>query len=284
MRRSRFITLAAVLALAAAGCGGGSDGNDDDPTLGGGGPATSTNAAPPTTAAAGPTTTAIPAGPVTNLTVRATGLRLLNAEESDNGLRILLPAGVATASVTLSGLPTPNQVISVCQAGSLDNRLTGATCRMPANGEAVDVALGSVASGVEVVQVGVAGSGPSANAATLDEVVIRYAAPSRELRVRMPQIAAGEAGSRPTFALSPASVDGAYRAQLTWTIIPVFGGGPGLGQIELLKGGSVVNQAQSGADTRLSGSVPPPVADAAIRVLNAGQSALVTPKLTVLLP
>jgi hypothetical protein len=267
-----------VLALFAAGCGGGGSGD--------GGDAVGTT---PSTAA--PTTVPVPStGPgttvaATNLTLRLTDLRLVNSEESDGGMRILLPTGVASASVTLTGLPSPNRVISVCQARELDRRFEGAACRTPANGDAVTVALGAAAAGLEIRQVGVTGPGAAGNSAALDEVAIRYAASSREVNVRLPQIAAGESGGRPTFGLTPASTDGAYRATLTWMVIPVFGGSPSNGQLELVQGGNVANKADStAADVRLTGNVPTPVGDVAIRVQNIGASALVSPKLTVLLP
>jgi hypothetical protein len=67
-------------------------------------------------------------------------------------------------------------------------------------------------------------------------------------------------------------------------VIGVFGGAPSSGQLELLQGGAVINQAQGGADVRLNGNVPPPAGDVAIRVRNPGAAALVSPKLTVVLP
>jgi hypothetical protein len=276
MRRLRTAVLVLAMATVAAGCGGG--GGDDDAT-----------GSTPTTVAATtvpvPPTTAGSTVPPTNLTLRITDVRLVNSEESDNGMRVLLPAGVATASVTLTGLPTPNRVISVCQAKDLDSRLSTAACRTPANGEAVAVALGSVATGVEIVQVGVTGPGAGGSSAAIDEVTIRYAASSREVNARLPQVAGGEGGGAPAFALTPASSDGVYRATLGWTVIAVFGGTPTNGQVEAVQGGTVANQAQgSAAGVQLSGKVPAPGTDAAIRIRNAGASALVTPKLNALLP
>ena len=277
MRRLGLVATVLAMTVVAAGCGGGGGGTDD--SLDGGSTATTAGASTVPVATTAPGTTL----PSASLTLRLNEVRLVNSEESDSGMRILLPAGVASAAVTLTGLPTPNQVISVCQARELDNRMTGAFCRTPANGEVVTVPLGTAASGVELVQVGSAGPGPAGNSALLDEVNIRYAASSRELSVRLPQIAA-ENGGRPTFRLTPASADGAYRAALSWTSIPVFGGNVTSGRIELLQGGNVTNQAQGGADTRLTGNVPPPIGDAAIRVSNSGGGALVSPKLTLLLP
>ncbi len=272
----RFGTLAGVLAMAAAAaaCGAKSGSGVDA-----GGPSSTSVAA---TTVAVPSTVAGTTVPPSNLTLRVTEVHLVNSEESDSGMRILLPAGVATASVTLTGLPSPNQVISVCQARGLDSRLTGAACRTPANDEAVNVTLGAAASGVEIVQVGVNGSGPGANTARLDAVVIRYAASSRELNVRLPQIAAGE---QPAFALTPAGSGGSYRAALTWTVIPVFGGTASSGQVQLLQNGSVASQAQGGAaGVQLEGTVPAPAGDVSIRLQNIGEAALVSPKLAALLP
>jgi len=163
-------------------------------------------------------------------------------------MRVLLPTGVTTASVTLTGLPAPNRVISVCQARELDRRLATGACRTPANGEAVTVALGAAASGVEIVQVGVPDAGPGGNSAALDEVTIRDGASSRELNVRLPPIPAGETGGRPTFGLTPASAHSStYKATLTWTVIQTFGGTASNSRLELLEGGNVANQAQGGA-------------------------------------
>lgn len=276
----RFTMLATVLVMVAAlaaGCG--DDGGDGDD-----GGATASTVTPPTVPAPAPSTTAATAAP-TSLTLRMTDVQLVNSEESDNGLRVLLPAGVATASVTLAGLPSPNRVISVCQARDLERRLTTAVCRTPASGEAVAVALGDAASGVEIVQVGVSSAGPAGNSTVLGEVTIRYAASSRELSARLPQIAAGGSGGRPLFSLTPPGASGSYRATLTWTVIQVFGGSPSSGLLELVRGDSVLNRAEGGGlDVRLSGEVPAPVGDAAIRAQNVGSSAMVSPKLTLLLP
>ena len=272
-----------VLALtAAAACGGG--GGEDDAT-------DDIDAGAPTTAAGPSTTVAVPttAGttvPPTTLTLKVTDVRLINSEESDSGMRILLPRGVATASVTLTGVPSPNRVISVCQANDLERRLSTAACRMPANGEAVNVALGSAATGVEIVQVGASGSGPEANTTALGDVTISYAASSRELTARLPQIAGGDAGGggRPSFTLTPASSIGAYRAALNWTVIQVFGGSDSRARLELVQGANVANQANStGSEARLEGTVNPP-GEAAIRIQNVGTAAMVSPKLTLLLP
>ena len=280
VRRFSMIVLALAMTVAAAGCGadGGDDGDDAAaPNPSPAGNSATTVSVPPT----GGGTTVAP----TNLTLRVTDVRLVGSEEADSGMRILLPAGVTTASVTIAGLPSPNRVISVCQARELERRMSTAVCRTPASGEAVTVALGSAASGVEVVQAGASGTGAAGSLTTLEEVTIRYAASSRELNVRLPQIAAGESGGTPSFGLTPASSDGAYRATLNWTVIPVFGGTDSRGQLQLLQGGSESGQAQTGANAvQLTGNVSAPAGDAAIRVRNLGSAAMVGPTLSVLLP
>lgn len=264
------------MSVALAGCGGG--GNDD----GGDGAQTTTTAGATTVPVL--TTVGAASGPATELTLRVTDVRLVNSEESDNGVRILLPAGVATASVTLSGLPTPNRVISVCQARELDRRQSGAACRNPTNGEAVTVTLGTAASGVEIVQLGTVNAGPEGNSAALEEIVVRYTAPSREVNVRLAQIAGGDTGGRPTFTLSPAGTTGNYRAKLSWTSIPVFGGTPPSAQVELLRDGTPTQTQAAGANAEISGTISPPGGNLAVRVQNTGTAALVAPKLELLLP
>lgn len=273
-----MIAIALAMTAAAACAGGGGDDADDDIDAG-----APTTAAGPATTVAVPTTTGTTIPP-TSLTLKVTDIRLINSEESDSGMRILLPAGVASASVTVTGLPTPNRVISVCQANDLDRRLTTAACRQPANGEAVNVNLGSAATGIEVVQAGLSAAGPEGNATALDDVTIRYTASSREVRARLPQIAGESAGGRPAFSLTPASTSGAYRAQLNWTVIPVFGGTDSRSRLELVQGGSVTKEANGTAsEARLEGTVSPP-GEATLRIQNVGTAAMVTPKLTLLLP
>ncbi len=265
-----------ALALVAASCGG--DADEDVAAV------TTTIAPVPATTATVPTTVGGTTVAATPLTLRITDIRLLNSEESDNAVRILLPAGVASASVTVAGLPSPNRVISVCQADDLDRRLTTAACRMPASGEAVNVALGSAAKGVEIVQAGVSSSGPEGNTTTLGEVTIRYTASSRDVSVRLSQIAGGDSGAKPTFALTPTGTTGAYQARLTWTVIQVFGGTPSSALVELVQGGNVANKAEGGGlNVQLNGTLSPP-GEATIRVQNAGSSALVAPKLALTLP
>jgi hypothetical protein len=267
-----------VIMTAVAACGGsGGDDTEGDIEAAPERPTLTTTAPVPTTA--GGTTV-----PATNLTLRLTDVRVVNSEESDSGMRILLPAGVASASVSVSGLPSPNRVISVCQAKELDRRLSGAACRTPANGEAVTVALGSTAAGVEIAQVGVSGSGPEGNITKLDDVTIRYTASSREVSLRLQEVAGSDAGGRPTFAMTP-SAGGSYRATLNWRIIPVFGGTDSRAQLEVVQGGNVINQAE-GANTQaqLTGTAPAGASDLALRIRNVGTAAMVTPQLTATFP
>jgi hypothetical protein len=279
VKRLGTVALALALTVAGASCGGDSDQETDAA-----GPAPSAE----TTAVAAPTSAPGPTIPSTNLTLRITDVRLApTTEDADNTVRILLPSGVANASVTVTGAPASSRAVSVCQTRELDKRLDAAQCRTPNSGEAVSVSLGSVASGVELAYVPTPATGATGSGSTtvpVDEVTIRYTATSREVRVRLPQIAIEDAAGRPTFALTPPSTDGGYRATLSWAIIAVFGGGVGTGQLELVQGGNVVNQAQASADTRLTGTLPNPGTEAAIRARNVGTSALVTPKLTLLLP
>ena len=276
MRRFKTLALMLSMVVVAAGCGGGGDDTEGDVE-----PAPER---PPLSTSAVPTTVGGPTVPATNLTLRMADVRVVSSEESDSGMRVLLPAGVATASVTVNGLPSPNRVISVCQAKELDRRLSGAACRTPSNGEAVTVTLGSAATGVEIAQVGVSGTGPEANITTLSDVTIRYAASSREVSLRLQEIAGSDAGGRPRFAMTPAG-SGTYRAQLNWKIIPVFGGTDSRGQLELLQGGNVINQAE-GANTQveLTGTAPAGATDLGIRIRNIGTAAMVTPELTATFP
>lgn len=275
-----MIAIVLVISAVAAGCGGGDDGGTEEDLDAGATPTTLSGTTVPVPSTAGGTTV-----PATTLTLKMTDVRVVSSEEPDSGMRVLLPAGVASASVTVTGLPSPNRVISVCQANELDRRMSGAACRTPANGEAVNVTLGSAATGVEIAQVGSSGSGPEGNITALSEVTIRYAASSREVNLRLQEIAGGDTTNQPTISLTPPSASGNYRATLNWKIIPVFGGTDSRGQLELVQGGNVVKMAES-ANTQvsLSGTLPPPVGEAAVRIRNVGAAAMVTPELSALLP
>lgn len=267
-----------MLAMTTAACGGGGDGGDD----------TDIGAAPDSTTgsttAAAPTTVAGTTAPAANLTFRMTDIRVVNSEETDSGMRVLLPAGVATASVTVNGLPSPNRVISVCQARELNKRMSGAACRTPANGEAVTVTLGSAATGVEIAQVGVTGSGQEGNITALSEVTIRYSAPSREVSLRLQEIAGSDDGGRPTFSMTP-SASGSYRATLNWRIIPVFGGTDSRGRLEAVQGSTAINSADgSNTQAQLTGTAPAGAGEVGIRIRNIGTAAMVTPELTATFP
>lgn len=266
-----------VIAAVAGACGGsGTDETETDVE-----PAPER---PPLSTSLVPTTSGGTTVPATNLTLRLTDVRILNSEESDSGMRVMLPAGVATASVTINGLPSPNRVISVCQARELDRRFSGGACRTPANGEAVTVTLGSAATGVEIAQVGVSGTGPEGNLTSLSDVTIRYAASSREVSLRLQEIAGDAAGGQPTFTMTPAG-SGAYRAQLNWRIIPVFGGADSRGRLELLQGGAVTSQSDAAsAQAEFNGTAPAGAGDLAIRVRNVGTAAMVAPQLTASFP
>jgi hypothetical protein len=266
-----------MLAVTATACGGGDGGDDTDIGAGPDSTTATTTAAVATTA---PGTTLAP----TSLTFRMADVRVVNSEESDSGMRVLLPAGVATASVTVNGLPSPNRVISVCQARELDRRMSGAACRTPANGEAVTVALGSAATGVEIAQVGATGSGAQGNITTLSEVTIRYSASSREVNLRLQEIAGSDEGGRPTFSMTPAG-SGSYRATLNWKIIPVFGGTDSRGQLEAVQGNTAINSADgSNTQAQLTGTAPAGGGEIAIRIRNIGDAAMVTPQLTATFP
>lgn len=273
MRRSSFAAVGLAMALAVAGCGSGSDSGDNAAA-----PAVTTTTAPVPSTAPGTTV------PPTNLTLRLTDLRLVISEETNRGVRVLLPPGVASASVTLPDIASPNRVISVCQTQDLTAVMSAAVCRTPTGSEPVTVQLGTAARGVEIIHVPTQTAAVGSNTLTVKEVQISYAASSREVSVRLPQIDAGDSGGRPAFALTPPSADGSYRATFHWQVIPTFGGTPSQGQLELLRGDSAVNQGQGSPEVEIDGTAPPPRTDLAVRAQNLGTSLLVTPVLTLLLP
>lgn len=263
--------------MTAVACGGGSGTDDSD--IGAGQSATTA-----TTAAPVPTTVGGTTLPATTLTLRLTDVKVVNSEEADSGMRILLPPGVASASVTVTGLPSPNRSISVCQAKELDRRMSGAACRNPADGEAVTVALGSTATGVEIAQTRVTATDPAGSLTSLSEVKITYAASSREVSVRLQQLAGNDSGNRPTFSMTPRG-SGSYRAVLNWKIIPVFGGTDSRGQLELVQGDTVVNASEGASNqVQLDGAAPAGTTDVAVRIRNIGVAAMVTPELTATFP
>ena len=274
MRRSSLAALWLMIVLALAACGSDGDSASDD--------LDSSQAA--TTTAPVPTTVGGTTVPPTNLTLRITDLRLVISEETNRGVRVLLPAGVTSASVTLPEIASPNRVVSICQTQDLNAVMSAAACRTPTGSEPVTVALGSAARGVEIIHLATPTAGPGNNTFTVKEVQISYAASSREINVRLPQIDAGDAAGRPTFALSPASADGRYRATFAWQVIPSFGGTPSQGQLEVVRGGGAVAQGQGSPEVQINGTAPAPVADLAVRATNLGTSLLVSPVLNLLLP
>ena len=76
-----------VMTAVAAGCG--SSGGDDTDTE-----VEPAPERPPLSTSAVPTTSGGTTVPATNLTLRLTDVRVVNSEESDSGMRVMLPAGV----------------------------------------------------------------------------------------------------------------------------------------------------------------------------------------------
>lgn len=262
--------MAALLATTLAGC-------DVD-----GSPTVSTSSSAPATGVSttSPATTSTTAAAAGNVTLSLTGVRLVNSEESDNALRVLFDSAAADVSVTLTGIPSPNRVVLVCPAAELDRpvRAQGG-CATPSSGETVKVAHGSAYKGVEVVQVGVAGTGPAANSTTVGEITVAYPATSREVRLRLPPLREGESGGRPSLRMSPVG-SGAYRASATWSST---GGGTGEAELVLVAGSSTVSRARGGPGSMLNGNLSPP-AEATYRFGNTGSVPLLTPTLTLLFP
>ena len=263
---SRVLTVAFITGLAAAGCS--SSGPSPGPA------STVLTTSPPLTAPTLTTRLGTVAGTVT-LTV--TDLRLSNSEAVDNGFRVFLDAAGATpeVSVVLTGVPAPNRVINVCPAIDLQQRIPAPGCVTPASGERVVVQNAPNYRGLEIAQVGVAGQGGSGNAWSVDQIAITFPAGSREVRFRLPAFAAGDAGGRPTFRLSPVG-PGSYRASATWS---------GAGELELVlvAGTTTVSRAQGGPGSVLTGNQTPP-AEADLRVRNTGTTTLGGVLVTVLFP
>lgn len=235
------------------------------------GPATTstTATAPATTTLPFPST--VPAGSVT---LRATDVRLFNSEESDNAFRVLFESAASEVTVVLGGLPSPNRVVFVCPATELERRVPAAGCVTPADGERVKVPHRPDRRGVEVVQVGVAGTGAQGNSTTVGQIAITYPPSSREVRLRLPPLAPGDAGGAPSFTLSPAG-PGAYRATATWS---------GGGNAEMtFTVGSNVSRAEGPPGAQTTGSVSPPV-EGTVRIRNTSPSTLSGFTVTALFP
>ena len=221
-----------------------------------------------------------------------TDLRLVNSEESDNGFRVFLDAAsdALDVSVTVTGgVPSPNRTILVCPAVELENRVRAPGCAMPASGEAVKVPHLPNYRGIEVTQVGVTGSGPGARTTAIGEIAVTFPATTREVRMRLPVVAAGDAGGRPTFRMTPVG-PGTYRASAQWS---PSGGNSGEAELTLNTvtsntatsntATSTVSRAQGGPGTLLTGNLSP-AGDATIRFRNTGSTALLRTVLTILFP
>ena len=237
------------------------------------GTSTSSTTLAPATTAASTTTTVLPApstGPAGSVTLRAAEVRLVNSEESDNAFRALFDSA-GEVTVVLRGLPSPNRVVFVCPAAELERRQPVGGCVTPNDGEPVTVAPGPDRRGVEVVQVGVSGTGPGGNATTVALIAVTYLPTSREVRLRLPPL---EADSGPSFTLSPAGA-GTYRATATWS---------GGANAELtFTVGSNVSRNQGPPGAQAAGSVSPPV-EGTVRVRNTSSSTLLGVTITALFP
>jgi hypothetical protein len=229
----------------------------------------STTTVPPLTA----TTLTRPSPAGGTVTLRATDVRLFNSEESDNAFRALVESPASELSVVLSGLPSPNRVVLVCPATELERRVGVPGCITPGSGEAVKVPHRPDRRGVEVVQVGVAGSGAAGNSIVVPQVAITFTPASREVRLRLPPLRPGEGG--PSFTLSPAG-PGTYRATANWTA--------GAGAAELtFTAGTNVSRSEGSPGAQIMGSVSPAV-EGTLAIRNTGSSTLSGVTATVLFP
>lgn len=260
------------MALAGAGCP--SDGGSPQP-----GGTTTAPTSPPLTA---PTLTTRPGTTGDSVTLTITDLRLVNSEESDNGLRVFMDTAGAppdVAVVLTGGVPSPNRTIRVCPAVELETRVSAPGCATPASGEVVKVPHLPNYRGVEIVQVGVAAAGPGANSTAVGEIAITFPAATRQVRVRLPAVSAGDAGGRPAFKLTPPG-PGSYRASAQWAPTAT---GTGEAELTLTTPTSTVSRAQGGPGTSLTGNLSP-TGEAVIRFRNTGAAALTRVVLTVLFP
>jgi len=273
VQRWWVVAATAALALAASACPG-------DGGRGGSVAPTTTSTTPPLTA---PTLTTRPGTTGALATLTVTDLRLVNSEESDNGFRVFLESadGATEVSVTLTGnVPSPNRTILVCPAVALETRVRAPGCVTPAGGDTAMVPHLPDYRGVEVIQVGVAGSGPGANTTTIGEITVAFPAATRSVRMRLPALAAGDAGGRPTFRLSPAGA-GSYRASAQWT---PAGANSGEAELTLTTAAATVSQARGGPGTSVNGNLPAPSADASFRFRNAGTTPLLGVVLSIQFP
>ena len=268
-----------IAATVMAGCP--SDGGSPGPPGDGSGRSTTVSTSPPLTA---PTLSTRPGGTVAGDTVTLTisDLRLVNSEESDNGLRVFLDSAGPTPEVTviLTGVPSPNRTIRVCPAVELERRIGVPGCVTPAGGEAVKVPHLPNYRGLEIVQVGVVTTGVGANTYALGEIAVTFPAATREVRMRLPPLAAGDGSGRPTTLRMTPTATGSYRANARWT-----GTAAGTGEIDLTLNTptSTVSQARGGPGTSLTGNLSPP-GEAFVRFRNAGSTTLSNVLLTVQFP
>ena len=214
------------------------------------------------------------------MTFTATGVRLLDSEGADNGLRIVVDSAASDLAVTLAGVPEPNRVVTVCPAPAFDHHVAAPGCAMPASGATVLVPHGADYAGVEIALAGVTGPGPAGSALTLSSITVAYIPSSRQVRLRLPPMPNRDTGGTPDFRLSPAG-PGTYRALATWA--PSATGTSGEAELVLATGSSDVSRSQGGPDLQVSGNLSPP-AEADVGFHNTGSVALLAPTLTVLFP
>jgi hypothetical protein len=119
----------------------------------------------------------------------------------------------------------------------------------------------------------VAGSGAAGNSIVVPQVAISFTATSREVRLRLPPLGAGEGGT--SFTLSPAG-PGTYRATANWAA--------GSGPAELtFTAGTNVSRSEGPPGAQIMGSVSPAV-EGTLAVRNTGSSTLAGLTATVLFP
>lgn len=238
----------------------------------------------PSTSAVPPATAPVPAGGTSGpdiVTLLAGNVRLFDAENADNGFRIAVDSAAAAVSIVLSGIPTPNRAIFVCPTAGLDQRAARSACTNPTDGEPSRLPFGSDSRGVEVVQLGAAGTGPTASSTPITTIALTFTPRSRQVGLRLPPLRAGTAGEPASFRLSPAGTTGAYRATATWA--SPTGAAPGRAMLSLLGAGPGTHSAEGGPGVTLSGTLAAP-GDATIRLRNSGTTTLDGVTLTALFP
>ena len=214
-------------------------------------------------------------------TLVAGNVRLFDSTVSDNAFRALVDSSAGDVSVVLFGVPTPNRTIFVCPAADLDHRAPAPSCTAPADGTPVRLPHAPAYQGVEVVQVGLTGTGPTANSYSVTNIAVTFTPASRDVRLRLPPLRSGPTAGQASFRMAPAGDgNGAYRATATWT---PAAGDPGRAELALLAGATVSAESAGGPgvtlSTRLSSST-----EAVVRVRNAGPSTLSGLTLTASFP